>query len=209
MQYLIKATYTPNDQNFDRSRKSYVIENETGVLDALTVAISKMEIDEPSHIIQEYLKNIGDSDTSEGWSWTANTNDGTWHFEWSPFDPIDPVTKEAILDFALHKIGIIWQSQPLDHNTNLKHFLVNILGRMYWRAIENWDSFDLKQKLHEIAVNGADSKPYNKMTVDELLDIIITDVVGYAEACYDPIETGRPFGMTTMIANDTSLWLDE
>ena len=206
--YLIKATYTPNDPDADRRRKGCVIETEAGVLDAITGALSTLEMSGlHDDVIREYLDDIGDEDTSEGWAWEVGTNNGEWHFEWEPFDPADPVTKENLLAWARREAGPMIGEDGTDEE--LHSFLVCILGRLYWRNIDEWSSHDLKETLHEMVVMGGDSKPYSKMTVDELLDTIMEEAVEYTAGCYDAVRHGKPFGMATMIAEDTRLWLDE
>ncbi|MCH7600006.1 MAG: hypothetical protein IH973_09630 [Myxococcales bacterium] len=47
------------------------------------------------------------------------------------------------------------------------------------------------------------------MTVDELAQTILEEVVEQQEEEYDEASKDRPFGMAAMIEEDKPLWLDE
>lgn len=201
--YLFKATYTPYDPDEDRRRKSCVIETKAGVMDAITGAVSKLEIDRlHDDVVREYLESIGSEDTTDGWAWEVGTNNGEWHFEWSPFDVEDPVTKEALKAWAMA------QSDTSEEEAWVG-VLACIMGRWDWRSLEWQSEGDLRESLHDIAMDGYSAKGYNEMTGDELLEAVMEGPVQAASDNFDEVVKGKPFGMAVMLSDDRELWFGE
>jgi hypothetical protein len=204
MRYLFQSTYTPFDPVCDRRRKGTVVLSEAGVLDAITGALSSLEMAGlHDDVISEYLDQSGDEDTSEGFAWEVGSNNGEYHFEIEPFDPKDPVTKEAILAWAQ---GLAQEAEPGEATREL---LWCLLGRWFWRSLEWQDAGDLRESLHELVTSGPAQKPYCDYTIDECLTQIVEEIVEAQRDNFDEIRKGVPFGMAAMVENDKPLWLDE
>ena len=89
MRYQFKYTFNPEQASLDKSRKSCIVECETGVLPAMAMAFETMGIsDLYIQAIDEYLENIASHDTSEGWEWSMMLSDATATFEWRPLEDI-------------------------------------------------------------------------------------------------------------------------
>lgn len=198
--YLFKATYTPDDPACDRQRQRVVIE-ESDVMAAMPKAMDEFGFEASwTEVLAGYLDAIRDEDTSEGFEWNHTGTNGEWDFEWYPHDAKDPVTKESILAWAET------QAADADDPEAVRVVLICVLGRQYWRTISEWGSFDMREALHSLMVEGDTSTPYSKMTIDQLLTETMEAVVENAEDCYDGEE---PFGISTMVEDDKALWLDE
>jgi hypothetical protein len=205
--YIFKLTYTPDDPDCDRKRHGVVVETDKGVLDMLVLAFSTLEMSGLCEdVTKAYLEDIGDEDTSEGWMWTYRSNNGDYDLEWATFDAEDPVTKDSFLAWARREAGPMIGEDGTDEE--LQHHLCCIMGRWYWRNIDQWSSHDLKEQLHEFAVLGGKSKPYDSMTILELVETIFEEVMEFAQDQYDEGRKGVPFGIKTMVADDEDLWLD-
>lgn len=202
MRYLVKATYTDDDPKVDRRRKAIIVETDKGVMGMLFEAVSTLEIAGLWDDIQrDYLESSEEDDTSEGWSWITFSNDGRWDLEWSPLaESDDPVTPETLKAWAMAQ-----------DETSAEEAWVGVLacvmGRWYWRTIDEWSAHDLKEALHDAAMDGCSTKGYNEMTGDELLVSVMAGPVEAARDNFDEVRYG-PFGLSAMIADDESLWLD-
>lgn len=206
MRYLFKSTYTPTDPDSNRSRARTVVMGHDSPSTAISAALSSLEISGLTlDALAEYQGSIGDEDTSEGWTWTVSVSNGEYQFEIKPFEIEDPVTKEAIIEWA--RSGIASTANRTDGE--IHKVLMCVMGRWYWRNIDQWSSHDLKEQLHSIAVKGNPSKPYTRQTIDELATTIMEEVIDRQRDQYDEIEKGKPFGMLTMLDNDRQLWFDE
>lgn len=202
MRYLVKATYTDDDPKVDRRRKAIVVETDKGVMGMLFEAVSTLEIVGLWDDIQkDYLESSEEDDTSEGWSWITFSNDGQWDFEWRPFESDDPVTPETLKAWAMAQDETSAEEAWVG-------VLANIMGRWYWQTIDEWGSFDLKQALHDIVMDGCSTKGYNEMTGDELLLSVMAGPVEATRYNFCEEVAGVPFGLAMMVQWDTALWLD-
>ncbi len=223
MRYLFKSTYTPTDPGSDRRRAGTVVLDHDSPLTAIPAALSSLEMSGLTSDalyewdrLQRRFRQVGDEDTihrldSEGWAWEVHSNNGEYHFEIEPFEAEDPVDKEAIRVWAYaeaFKVTVV-AAEPKTDEDAAREILYCLLGRWYWRNIDQWSSHDLKEALHDLAVEGSDSTPYAKMTLDQLLDAVLDEIVEHQEGMYDEVREGKPFGMALMVSHDTSLWLDE
>jgi hypothetical protein len=214
--FLLHVVYTPEDPQASRRRNAVVVGNDGGLLptfgpiEAIALGLSKLEMSGlVGDATSEYLVQSGSDDTSEGYSWVVHTNDGRYDLEWSPFpEADDPVTAEAIRQWAFSQVRVA-EDEPLTPEAQVQQILACILGRWFWRNIDGWSAHDLKESLHSMTVEGDDSKPYMKMSIDELLAAILSEVVDNQRDQFDEIANGRAFGMAAMIDGDRALWLEE
>lgn len=82
MRYLFRFVYTPDDISADRRRHSVIVESDTGVLDALDLALVSLDMKHlKDDFVKELLEQSADEDTSEGFNWVVCLNSGEWDVE--------------------------------------------------------------------------------------------------------------------------------
>ena len=212
MRYLFKSTYTDENPDTDRVRKSTVVEAPRQA-DAITIALSKLEMHAMAvDAVMEYTDTVENVD--EGHEWIAHSNNGQYHFEIEPFEAGDPVTKQTVIEWAEFMLletnrAIAREAGYPDTPNTAEQILVNVLGRWYYQMISEWPQFDLKDQLHTIILEGMKCKPYEQMTLDELAETVIAEIVDGVRDNYNEIEQGRPFGMTAMVHDDEYVWFNQ
>lgn len=232
MRYLFRFVYTPDDTSADRRRHSVIVESDTGVLDALDLALVSLDMKHlKDDFVKELLEQSADEDTSEGFNWVVCLNSGEWDVEFeqsvnSHQRQQDPVTKESLLawvkksraDQSADGIHRAHQTSTddcwsLGRDASPHQLLVEIMGRWNWRQMDGMSSHDLKESLHEITVGYGQQpfKGYIQMTIDELMDLVMGEPVVYCANLYKDLaySDDEPFGITTMIESDKELWLGD
>lgn len=209
MRYLLKSTYTDDDANIDRRRANIVVEAENQH-DAISPALSNLEL---HGMVEEAVVAYVDTieDINESHSWIAVSNNGQYHFEIEPFEASDPVTKEVIIEWA--KAMLLSTNREAakeagypEASDTAEQVLVCVLGRSFYRMIVEWSKFDLLDQLHTIALEGSKCKPYEKMTLEELAETVMTEIVEGVRDNYDEVVEETPFGMSAMVHDDEHVW---
>lgn len=209
MRYLLKSTYTDDNHDTDRVRKSIVVEAANQV-DAIPAALSELEMYlMVKTAVTEYVDTIEDVDESH--EWVARSNNGQYDFEIRPFEASDPVTKETIIEWAQAMLlstnrEAAKEAGYPDAPDTAEQVLVCVLGRAFYRMLGEWSEFDMKDQLHTIALEGSKSLPYEHMSLKELAETVMTEIVEGVRDNYDEIEIGMPFGMSAMVHEDVLTW---
>ena len=209
MRYLLKSTYTDENPETDRVRKSTVVEAPRQV-DAITVALSKLEMHAMAvDAVMEYTDTV--EDVNEGHEWIAHSNNGQYHFEIRPFEASDPVTKHAIIMWATIMLSetnreAAREAGYPDAPDTAEGVLVNVLGRWYHRMVSQWSKFDLLDQLHTIALRGTACKPYEQQDLAELAGTVMAEIVEGVRDNYDEVVEETPFGMSAMVHDDEHVW---
>jgi hypothetical protein len=80
------------------------------------------------------------------------------------------VTRDSILQWIIDKTMAECKARSIPHESGMiDEELRCILGRRYWSSIDETGSFELKQALHEIYMDGSSDTPINRMGRVELL----------------------------------------
>lgn len=198
MRYLIKSTYNPEQANLNKTRKAVIVDTTLGVMAAITAAISLLEMTSmEDEIVRDYLESIGSEDTTEGWSWQVFDNDGVFSLEWRPFEAADPVTI-----FAFHE----WLVKRCKEPVAITKACRTIMNVWHWRTLSWMSEHDLKESLHQIAMEGG-GEGYNQMDLSALMTAIEVGPMQAAIDNYDELASGIPFGLSMMVQLDPPLWL--
>ena len=207
MRYLFRYTYNPEQANLDKVRKVCIVEaSGDDVMAAIGAGIAKLKtaISE-EEIVREYLDAIGDENTTDGWEWQAWGNDGVYNFEWRPFEAADPVTIDAIYEWALQVIGGIGGfGIDGDGKDQLQPFLAALMSRWSWRLTSWCSKHELQEQLHQMTMEGG-AKGLCEMSIAELLTEVKDGPMRAAIDNFDEIEKG-PLGLSAMVESDRELW---
>jgi hypothetical protein len=198
--FRITETYTPDDRNLERGRERGEFyldsDNPTAIMRAGLVALGHEELaDEFAGEIEEQLKDecFFDIWADNGWEITLCANDGEYHLSVEQLEPRaeTPINCETLIAWALERVAKLptreeekWDEQKKKWLTvtvsNTPEFeLACIAGRFQARMLEDQKASELREHLHDLYWNGV--KGYKQMTLDEIADEIMTEVLGVCD----------------------------